>query len=67
MFPKEFVNYQNRLFWVYRKIEQSKVKMEYINELKEFWHCDTILKQKTSQNSEVLLFLREIPEAIVID
>jgi hypothetical protein len=67
MFPKEFVNYQNRLFWVYRKIEQSKVKMEYINELKEFWGCDTVLKQKTPQSSEVLLFLREIPEAIVID
>jgi hypothetical protein len=66
MIPKEFVNYQNRLFWVYRKVEQSKVNMNYINELKEFWHCDTVLKQKTSQ-SEVLLFLREIPEATVIN
>jgi hypothetical protein len=66
MIPKEFVNYQNRLFWVYRKVEQSKVNMNHINELKEFWHCDTVLKQKTSQ-SEVLLFLREIPEATVIN
>lgn len=66
MFPREFINYQNRLFWVYRKIDQSKVKMEYINELKEFWHCDTVLKQKTSQNGEVLIFLREIPEAEIV-
>lgn len=66
MIPKEFVNYQDKLYWVYRKIDQSKVKMEYINELKEFWYCDIILKQKTSQASEVLLFLREIPEATII-
>jgi hypothetical protein len=67
MIPREFVNYQNRLFWVYRKVEQSKVNMDYINELKEFWYCDTVLKQKTSQSGEVLLFLREIPEAVVIN
>ena len=67
MIPKEYVNYQDRLFWVYRKVEQSKVKMDYINEIKEFWHCDIVLKQKTSQGGEVLLFLREIPEAEIIN
>lgn len=67
MIPKEYVNYQDRLFWVYRKVEQSKVKMDYINEIKEFWHCDIVLKQKTSQSGEVLLFLREIPEAEIIN
>jgi hypothetical protein len=66
MFPKEFVNYQNKLFWIYRKVEQSKVKMGYINEIKELWYCDIVLKQKTSQSGEVLLFLREIPEAEII-
>ena len=36
-----------------------------IQELKEFWYCDIVLKQKTS-NNEVLMFLREIPEAEII-
>jgi hypothetical protein len=66
MLPREFVNYQDRLFWIYRKVNQSKINTEYINDLKEFWYCDIVLKQKTSQNSEVLLFLREIPEATII-
>lgn len=66
MIPKEFVNYQNRLFWIYRKVNQSQIKTEYINEIKEFWLCDIVLKQKTSQNGEVLLFLREIPEAAIV-
>lgn len=66
MIPKEFVNYQNRLFWIYRKVNQSQIKTEYINEIKEFWLCDIVLKQKTSQNGEVLLFLREIPEATIV-
>ena len=40
--------------------------MSNITELKEYWLCDIVLKQKTSQNSEVLMFLREIPEAEII-
>jgi hypothetical protein len=37
-----------------------------IEELREFRMCDIILKQKTPQG-EVFLFLREIPEAIVVN
>lgn len=66
MLPKEFVNYQDRLFWIYRKVNQSRINTEHINDIKELWYCDIVLKQKTSQNSEVLLFLREIPEATII-
>ena len=65
MIAKEFVSYQERLFWVYRRVKQDAVKEERVQDLKEFWHCDIVLKQKTS-NNEVLMFLREIPEAIVI-
>jgi hypothetical protein len=63
---KELVKYQDRLFWVYRKVKQEAINEPHIQELREFWMCDTILKQKTPQG-EVFLFLREIPEAIVIN
>ena len=61
----EFVSYQDRLFWVYRRVKQDAVKENKIQDLKEFWYCDIVLKQKTS-NNEVLMFLREIPEAEII-
>ena len=41
------------------------MKKDKVQDLKEFWHCDIVLKQKTS-NNEVLMFLREIPEAEII-
>lgn len=65
MIAKEFVSYQERLFWVYRRVRQDAVKENRIQDLKEFWYCDIVLKQKTS-NNEVLMFLREIPEAEII-
>jgi len=67
MLNKELVNYQNKLYWVYRKVNQSHIDIANVTELRDYWLCDITLKQKTSQNSEVLLFLREIPEAEVIN
>jgi len=65
MASREFISYQEKLFWVYRRIKQDAVKENKIQELKEFWYCDIVLKQKTS-NNEVLMFLREIPEVEII-
>jgi hypothetical protein len=65
MIPKEFIKYQDRLFWTYRSVNVPHVKEGSIQDLKEFWHCDIVLKQKTPQG-EVFLFLREIPDAIVV-
>jgi hypothetical protein len=59
------VTYQDRLFWIYRKVNPTQIKEDKVQELKEFWHCDMVLKQKTSQN-EVYMFLREIPEAEIV-
>jgi hypothetical protein len=62
MLAKEFINYQEKLFWVYKKITTHKIKEERIQDLREFWMCDIVLKQRTQQD-EIFLFLREIPEA----
>ena len=66
MFAKEMITYQNRLFWIYRKINPELVKEDRVQDLKEFWHCDMVLKQKTNHN-DVFIFLREIPEAEIVD
>jgi hypothetical protein len=66
MIPKEMLTYQDRLFYIYRKVKQSQIKEDRIQEIKEFWFCDIVLKQKTPSQDEVYLFLREIPEAEIV-
>lgn len=62
---KELVNYQGKLYWVYRKIRQSQVKDGSISDLKEFWMCDMVVKSRNNDD-DVLLFMREIEEATVV-
>lgn len=62
---KELVNYQGKLYWVYRKIRQSQVKDGSISDLKEFWMCDMVVKSRNN-DADVLLFMREIEEATVV-
>jgi hypothetical protein len=62
MIPKEFVNYQDKLYWVYRKVKQHQVKEGSVTDLKDFWRCDVVVKSR-NQNDELLLFMREIEEA----
>ena len=64
MIPKEFVNYQDKLYWVYRKIKQHQVKEGSISDLKDFLRCDLVVKSR-NQNDELLLFMREIEDAII--
>ena len=64
MFPKEFVNYQDKLYWVYKKVKKHQVKEGSLSNLKDFWRCDVVVKSK-NQNDELLLFMREIEEAIL--
>lgn len=61
MLKRNLIKYQEKLFWEYRSVNPEHINPDKIQDLKEFWHCDIVLKQKTSQ-SEVLMFLREIPE-----
>ena len=64
--PIELVNYQDKLYRVYRKINKNRIKEGFINNVKEAWHCDIVLKNK-NQEDETLMFLIEIPDAIVVD
>jgi ubiquitin C-terminal hydrolase len=62
----EMVNYQDKLYWIYRKINKDRIKEGHILDVRDAWHCDTVLKTK-NQEEDILLFLVEIPDAIIID
>jgi hypothetical protein len=65
MLPREYINYQDKLYWVYRKIKQSQVKDGSISDLKEFWMCDMVVKSR-NQTDELLIFMREIEDAQIV-
>jgi hypothetical protein len=66
MYPKEFVNYQDRLYWIYRKVKQDRIKEGFIQNIKEFWRCDLVVKHRFNED-DILLFLREITDLEILD
>lgn len=64
MLPREYINYQDKLYWIYRKVKHHQVKEGSVNDLKEFWMCDIVIKSR-NQNDDTLLFMREIEDAII--
>jgi hypothetical protein len=65
MLNKELLNYNNKLYWIYRRIKESNVVPTRVNDVKEFWGCDIVLKQNVGEDN-ILIFLREIPEVEVL-
>lgn len=65
MLNKELITYNNKLYWVYRKVKQNHVKENHINDIKEMWLCDMVLRSK-NQEEVWLVFVREIEEAKII-
>jgi hypothetical protein len=65
MVPKEMVNYQDKLYYVYRKLKPHQIKDGYINDLKENFRCDVVVRNK-HVNDDTFLFLREIEEVEIV-
>ena len=65
MLNKELINYNDKLYWVYRKVKQSRIKENHINDVKDMWLCDLVLRSK-NQDETQLLFVREIEEAKIV-
>lgn len=53
----ELINYNNNLYQLRRIFNESAIKQEYLNELREYYMCDITLKSNGK-----LLFCRLIPE-----
>jgi hypothetical protein len=65
MVPKELVNYQDKLYYIYKKMKPHQIKDGYVNDIKEHWRCDVVVKSRHN-NDDTLLFLVEIPEAEIV-
>lgn len=65
MLNKELIHYNNKLYWVYRKVKQSHIKENHINDVKDMWLCDLVLRSKTQDETQ-LIFVREIEEAVIV-
>jgi hypothetical protein len=65
MLNKELLKYQDKLYYVFKKLRQSQVKEGYVNDVKEWWNCDVVVRSR-QQNDDTLIFLREIEEATIV-
>ena len=66
MLNKELVNYQNKLYYIFKKIKQDRIKDGHVNDLKENWRCDIVVESRIN-NDDTLLFLIEIPEVEIVN
>jgi len=65
MLSKELINYQDKLYYIYKKMKPHQIKDGYINDIREHLRCDVVVKNRIN-NDDTLLFLREIPEAEIV-
>jgi hypothetical protein len=65
MLNKELIHYNDKLYWVYRKVKQNHIKENHINDVKDMWLCDLVLRSKTQDETQ-LIFVREIEEAVIV-
>ena len=65
MLNKELVNYQDKLYYIYKKIKQDRIKDGHVNDIKDFWGWDAVVRSRMN-NDDTLLFLREIEEATYV-
>ena len=66
MLRKDLINYQDKLYWIYRRLKQSNIKEENIQFIKDFFHCDLVLKFRNNEDDS-LLFLREISDIEILN
>ena len=67
MLCKELFNFQDKLYFIERKFNESRIKPEFIEDFKNYLGCDSVVRQMYKQTNEnYLLFLKEIPEAEIL-
>jgi hypothetical protein len=65
MLNKELLKYQDKLYYVFKKLKQSQVKEGYVNDVKDWWNCDVVVRSR-QQNDDTLIFLREIEDVTIV-
>ena len=62
----ELLTFNDKLYKVHRKIPKGVIKDKHILDVRDAWHCDTVLKTR-NQEQEVYIFLIECPDAEIIE
>jgi len=62
----ELLTFNDKLYKVHRRIPKGVIKEKHILDVRDAWHCDTVLKTK-NQEQEVYVFLIECPDAEIIE
>lgn len=58
----ELINFNANLYILYRKIKETRLVPDKINELKEIWSCEAALR-----NNGFIYFCRLIPDAELVE
>lgn len=67
MIPRyELIHFNDKLYYVYRRVPENQIKEGKLNDLKEYWMCDLVVRNKKADDN-ILTFLREIPDAEIIE
>ena len=62
----EIMSHQDKIYLIYRKIKQHRIKEGKVNDLKALWFCDMVVRDKNHEDG-TLIFLREISDVEVIE
>ena len=54
---KETVIYKDKLYYIYRKVNPDHIKDGKVNDVKELWHCDIVVKNKYQKHLKKIWLL----------
>jgi len=62
----EFLTFNDKLYIVHRRIPKGVIKENHILDVRDAWHCDTVLKTR-NEDIETYVFLFECPDAVIVE
>lgn len=62
----EFLTFNDKLYKVYRRFPIEGIKQDHVLDVRDMWHCDTVLKT-SSRGFPEYVFLIECPDAKIIE
>jgi hypothetical protein len=66
MINKELITYNDKLYWVFRRVKEKHIKENHINDLRDIWSCDLVLRTK-NQDEVWLVYVVEIKDAVLVE
>ena len=64
--PIEVVPFNDKLYKIYRKIRKKDIKEGHIEDIRDGWHCDVVVRNK-NKDEDYYFFLIELEDAEIVD